>query len=104
MLISYDLKERVPGMQTRNITANEVRIPELVAGEAVVIERYGKPFAAVIGAADFDLFQRMLEMFGEHQPSELSLSDTELAVHRSSEAGENVEGFDLGLLETHAAQ
>jgi len=42
-------------------------------------------------------------MFGERQPSELSLSDAELAVHRSSEAGEDVEAFDFALLETHPA-
>jgi hypothetical protein len=91
-------------MRTRSITANEVRLPELTYGEAVVIERYGKPYAAVIGAEEFELFQRLLAMFGEHQPSELSLSDAELAVHHSSEAGEDIEAFDFGLLETHAAR
>jgi len=91
-------------MRTRSITANEVRLPELTYGEAVVIERYGKPYAAVIRAEEFELFQRLLAMFGEHQPSELSLSDAELAVHHSSEAGEDIEAFDFGLLETHAAR
>lgn len=91
-------------MLTRSVAANEVRLPEIADGEAVIIERYGKPYAAVIGVAEFDLFQRMLAMFGESQPSELSLSDAELAVHRSSEAGVDVEEFDFALLETHAAQ
>jgi hypothetical protein len=89
-------------MRTRIVPANEVRIPEPVAGELVVIERYGKPYAAVIDATALDLFQRMLAMFGEHRPAELSLSDAALAVHRASEAGEDVEEFDFGLLETHA--
>lgn len=91
-------------MRTRVVAANEVRIPEPANGELVVVERYGKPYAAVIGATELDLFQRMLAMFGEHQPSELSLSDTALAVHRASEAGEDLEEFDFALLETHAPQ
>ncbi len=89
-------------MRTRVIAANEVRIPEPVAGEVVVIQRYGQAYAAVIDAATFELFKRMLSMFGEHQPAELSLSDAVLEVHRASEAGEDVEEFDYGLLDTHA--
>jgi hypothetical protein len=89
-------------MRTRVITANEVRIPEPVSGEVIVIQRYGKAYAAVIDAATFELFQRMLSMFGEHQPAELSLSDVALEVHRASEAAEDIEEFDYGLLDTHA--
>ncbi len=91
-------------MRTRTIPANEVRIPEPAAGELIVIERYGKPYAAVIDAEALELFQRLLAMFGEHQPSELALSDAALAAHRASEAGEDVEEFDFGLLDTHPAQ
>jgi len=90
-------------VRTRVVPANEVRIPEPAAGELVIIERYGKPYAAVIDATALELFQRLLAMFGEHQPAELLLSDAALAVHRASEAGEDVEEFDFGLLETHAA-
>jgi len=90
-------------MRTRTVVANDVRIPEPVTGEIVVVERYGKPYAAVIDASALDLFQRMLAMFGEHQPSELALSDVALEVHRSSEAGDDVEPFDFDLLDTHAA-
>jgi hypothetical protein len=89
-------------VRTRVVPANEVRIPEPVSGEAVVIERYGKAYAAVIDARAFELFQRMLGMFGEHQPSELSLSDAALEIHRASEAGEDVDEFDFDLLDTHA--
>ncbi len=89
-------------MHTRVVTANEVRIPEPVAGEATVIERYGKPYAAVIDAATFELFQRLLNMLGEHRPAELSLSDAALEAHRASEAGEDIYEFDFDLLDTHA--
>lgn len=90
-------------MHTRVIAANEVRIPEPVAGEVVVVERYGKPYAAIIDGETLELFQRMLAMFGEHRPAELSLSDAALTVHRGSEDGEDIEEFDFGLLESHAA-
>lgn len=89
-------------MHTRIVPASEVRIPEPVAGEATVIQRYGKTYAAVIDAATFELLQRLLSMFGEHQPAELSLSDAALEVHRASEAGEDIDEFDFSLLDTHA--
>lgn len=90
-------------MRTRIVPANEVRIPEPAAGEVVVVERYGKPYAAIIDGEALELFRRMLAMFGEHRPVELSLSDVALAVHSASEAGEDVEELDFGLLESHAA-
>lgn len=89
-------------MHTRVVTANEVRIPEPAAGEVIVVERYGKPYAAVIDADMLALFQRLIAMFGEQPPAELSLSDLALQVHRSSEAGEDVEDFDFALLNTHS--
>ena len=78
-------------MHTRVVAASEVRIPKPHAGEVIVVERYGKPYAAVIGPDMLDLLTRLLAMFGEHRPCELSLSDVELEFHRSSEAGEDVE-------------
>jgi hypothetical protein len=90
-------------MRTRSIAANEVRIPEPAAGEVIVIERYGKPYAAIIDESTLELFQRLLAIFGEPQPVELSLSDTALAAHEISESGADVEDFDFALLDTHAA-
>lgn len=89
-------------MLTRVVPANEVRIPEPIAGELIVVERYGKPYAAIIDGQALELFQRMLAMFGEHRPAELSLSDATLTVHRACEAGDDVEDFDFDLLESHA--
>jgi hypothetical protein len=89
-------------MRVRTVAANHVRIPEPVAGEVVVIERFGKPYAAIMDLHALELFQRLLAMFGEHEPVELSLSDAALAVHRASEAGEDLEEFDFELLDTHA--
>ena len=91
-------------MRTKTIPANDVRIPDLDEGEIVVVERYGKPYAAIIDGESLELFQRMLALFGEHQPSELRVSDAALQVHRSSEAGDDIEEFDYSLLETHAVE
>ena len=46
----------------------------------------------------------MPAMFGEHRPAELSLSEAALAVHRASEAGEDVEEFDFELLDADATR
>ncbi len=90
-------------MRTRVVAASEVRIPEPSSGVVVVIERYGKPYAAVIDVTSLELFQRTLAMFDDHLPVELSLSDTALSLHRASEAGTDVEEFDFTLLDTDAA-
>ena len=90
-------------MRTRVVTANEVRIPEPGGGEVIVVERYGKPYAAVIDAEMFELLKRLIAVFGEQPPAELSLSDLALKVHHSSEAGEDLEDFDPELLATHPA-
>lgn len=81
-------------MKTRTVTANDVRIPEPIAGEVVVVERYGKPYAAIIDTASLDLFLRMQAVFGEHVPHEMGVSDLELTVHRLAESGEDTEEFD----------
>jgi hypothetical protein len=90
-------------VHTRVVAANEVRIPEPSAGEVIVVERYGKPYAAVIDAGMLELLKRLVAMFGEQPPAELSLSDVAVKVHRSSEAGDDVEDFDFELLTTHPA-
>lgn len=90
-------------MRTRVVAANEVRIPEPSAGEVIVVERYGKPYAAVIDADMLELLKRLVDIFGEQPPIELSVSDVALEVHRSSEAGDDIEEFDFGLLSTHPA-
>lgn len=88
-------------MHTRTVPANEVRIPEPEPDEIVVVERYGKPYAIVLGAAQMPLVHMLLTMAGEHVPSELLLSDLDIELHRISEAGEDLEEFDFSLLDTH---
>lgn len=81
-------------MKTRTVAANDVRIPDPVSGEVVVVERYGRPYAAIIDTEALDMFLRMQAVFGEHVPHEMGVSDLELTVHRLAESGEDTEEFD----------
>ncbi len=81
-------------MKTRTVAANDVRIPDPVSGEVVVVERYGRPYAAIIDTDALDMFLRMQAVFGEHVPHEMGVSDLELTVHRLAESGEDTEEFD----------
>jgi hypothetical protein len=76
------------------VAANDVRIPDPVSGEVVVVERYGRPYAAIIDTEALDMFLRMQAVFGEHVPHEMGVSDLELTVHRLAESGEDTEEFD----------
>jgi hypothetical protein len=81
-------------VKTRTVAANDVRIPDPVPGEVVVVERYGRPYAAIIDTDALDMFLRMQAVFGEHVPHEMGVSDLELTVHRLAESGEDTEEFD----------
>jgi len=81
-------------VKTRTVAANDVRIPDPVPGEVVVVERYGRPYAAIIDTDALDMFLRMQAVFGEYVPHEMGVSDLELTVHRLAESGEDTEEFD----------
>jgi hypothetical protein len=91
--LSYETEEG-EHVKTRTVAANDVRIPDPVPGEVVVVERYGRPYAAIIDTDALDMFLRMQAVFGEHVPHEMGVSDLELTVHRLAESGEDTEEFD----------
>ena len=82
-------------MQTRCVSANSVRVPDPTPGEAISVEKYGGRArkAVVIHPSDFDLFQRLLELF-EQTPYELRLTDTALIVHELGETGRDEKEID----------
>ena len=82
-------------MRTRPISANDVRIPEPVPGEAIAVEKYrGRSKKAVLlHPADFELFERLLELF-DRMPSELRLTDTALELHDLGETGKDERKID----------
>lgn len=82
-------------MRMRSISANEIRLPDPVPGEAITVEKYGGKArkAVVIHPSDFDLFQRLLEIF-EQTPYELRLTDTALVAHDLGESGRDEKEID----------
>lgn len=89
-------------MKTREVSANETRLPEPAIGEAIVVSRYShdRRKAVILHPEDFALFERLLGVFGEERPAELSLSDTEVEAHRIGEAGEDIEEFDFSAVDS----
>lgn len=75
-------------MLTRSLSANDVRVPEPVPGEAIRIEKYGGKTrkAVILHPDDFDRFLRLLEIADE-TPYELRLTDTALRAHELGERG-----------------
>jgi hypothetical protein len=82
-------------VRTRPVSANDVRIPEPVPGEAISVEKYrGRSKKAVLlHPTDFELFERLLELF-DRTPSELRLTDTALALHELGETGKDEREID----------
>lgn len=88
-------------MKARSIAANETRFPEPVAGEAIVVHRYGEANrkAVIVHPDDFDLLERYRRMFGEREPYELRLTDVALAAHRRGEDGADESDLDTESLD-----
>jgi hypothetical protein len=86
-------------VRTRPVSANDVRIPEPVAGEAIAVEKYRgrRTKAVLLHPSDFELFERLLELF-DRAPSELRLGDTALALHKLGEAGQDEQELDYDSL------
>jgi hypothetical protein len=82
-------------VQTRSVSANDVRVPAPEPGEAISVEKYGGRTrkAVVIHPHDFDLFERLLELF-DRTPYELRLSETALVAHELGETGRDEQEID----------
>ncbi len=93
-------------MKARSIPANETRFPEPVAGEAIVVNRYGKGNrkAVIIHPDDFDLLARYRRMFGEREPYEMRVTDTAIAAHRCGERGADEPDLDTESLDIALAE
>lgn len=55
-------------MEITTKTADQVRIPKVERGEAVVVTRHGVPIAAVVGIDDFRLIQAFREAMPVAEP------------------------------------
>ena len=82
-------------MLTRSLSANDVRLPEPVPGEAIRVEKYGgkERKAVILHPEDFDRFLRLLEVVDE-TPYELRLTETALIAHELGERGADEREID----------
>ncbi|MGH2861393.1 MAG: hypothetical protein ACRDLT_07785 [Solirubrobacteraceae bacterium] len=74
-------------LTARQLSGNEVRVPDPVQGEAAVISRYGKERAIVLHPSDFHRLTELEQLLGaaaELDPIELS--DEAIRAHREEDA------------------
>jgi len=66
----------------RNVSGNEVRVPDPVPGEATVISRYGKERAIVLHPADFNRLNELERLVVEAATLEpIELSEEAIRAH-----------------------
>jgi len=74
-------------LTARQISGNEVRVPDPVPGEAAVISRYGKERAIVIHPSDFHRFTELEQLVGTAATLDpVELSDEATRAHREEGA------------------
>ncbi len=87
--MSYDIGGKLGHvtLTARQLSGNEVRVPDPVQGEAAVISRYGKERAIVLHPSDFHRLTELEQLLGaaaELDPIELS--DEAIRAHREEDA------------------
>lgn len=84
-------------MRTRHVQANETRLPEPEAGQAIVVSKYGdaRRKAVILHPDDFDLFERYRRIFAAREPYEMRVSDTAVEAHELGERGGDEPDLDL---------
>jgi hypothetical protein len=92
-------------MNERIVTANEVRIPTPLSGEAILVTKHASRVKAVVlHPADYERLGRLVDLLGDDEPYELRLTETALEAHRLGETGADelepdFESLDLALSE-----
>ena len=88
-------------IRTRHVQANETRLPEPEAGEAIVVSKYGddRRKAVILHPDDFDLFERYRRIFAAREPYEMRVSDIAVAAHELGERGDDEPDLDLDSLD-----
>ncbi len=88
-------------IRTRHVQANETRLPEPEAGEAIIVSKYGddRRKAVILHPDDFDLFERYRRIFAAREPYEMRVSDIAVAAHELGERGADEPDLDLDSLD-----
>lgn len=88
-------------MRTKQVQANETRLPDPEAGEAIVVSKYGdgRRKAVILHPDDFDLFERYRRIFAAREPYEMRVSEVALAAHELGESGADEPDLDFASLD-----
>ncbi len=68
---SYDV-EYAGGMKITTKTADQVRVPKVAPGEAVIITRHGEPVSAVVTIEDYRLIELLRAAIPQHAAPAIS--------------------------------
>ncbi len=60
------------GMKTTTKTADQVRVPKVAPGEAVIITRHGEPVSAVVTIEDYRLIELLRAAIPQHAAPAIS--------------------------------
>jgi hypothetical protein len=88
-------------MRTLEVSATQTRFPTPVAGQAIVVNRYGSANrkAVIIHPEDFDLFERYRRIFGARVAHELTLTETAISANQLAERGDDEPDIDTASLD-----
>lgn len=88
-------------MTTIEVPATQTRFPTPVAGQAIVVNRYGSANrkAVILHPDDFDLFERYRRIFGARVPHELTLTETAIVANQLAERGGDEPDLDIASLD-----
>ena len=65
-------REYAGGMKTTTKTADQVRVPKVAPGEAVIITRHGEPISAVVTIEDYRLIELLRAAIPQHAAPAIS--------------------------------
>ncbi len=88
-------------LRMKQVKANETRLPEPEAGEAIIVSKYGddRRKAVILHPDDFDLFERYRRIFAAREPYEMRISDIAVAAHELGERGADEPDLDFDSLD-----
>ncbi len=88
-------------MRLKQVQANETRLPEPEAGEAIIVSKYGdgRRKAVILHPDDFDLFERYRRIFAAREPYEMHVTDVAVTAHKLGESGGDEPDTDLDSLD-----
>ena len=76
----------------------------MVPGRGKLVTHHGRPYAVVLAWEDYEPVSTLIDAYREHRPSELDLTDRELAAHAVTESVEPDSDADVAALRDALAE